>query len=53
MRFQTNSEALKALQESLEKHYPAESAEQDVELDSLRGNPQFAALIKKYAAKKQ
>jgi adenylate cyclase len=46
------AEALKALQESLEKHYPAESAQQDVEFDSLRGNPEFAALIKKYAAKK-
>ena len=48
-----NAEALKALQDSLEKHYPAESAEQDVELDNLRANPEFAALIKKYAAKKQ
>ena len=47
------AEALKALQDSLEEHYPAESAEQDVELDSLRANPEFAALIKKYAAKKQ
>jgi tetratricopeptide (TPR) repeat protein/TolB-like protein len=46
------AEALKALQESLEKHYPAESADQDVEFDSLRGNPQFAAMIKQYAAKK-
>jgi len=46
------TEALKALQESLEKHYPAETADQDVELDSLRNNPQFTALIKKYAAKK-
>ncbi len=46
------AEALKSLQESLEKHYPAESADQDVEFDSLRGNPEFAALIKKYAAKK-
>lgn len=47
------SQALKTLQESLEKHYPAEFAEQDVEFDSLRGNPQFAALIKKYSAQKQ
>ena len=46
------ADAVKSLQESLEKHYPAESAEQDVELDSLRGNPEFVALIKKYAAKK-
>ena len=47
------AEALKALQDSLEKHYSAEFAEQDVELDGLRANPEFAALIKKYAAKKQ
>jgi eukaryotic-like serine/threonine-protein kinase len=46
------AEALQALQESLEKHYPAESADQDVELDSLRSNPQFAALIKKFATHK-
>ena len=32
--------------------WPADgAAEQDEELDSLRGNPEFAALIKKYAAK--
>jgi eukaryotic-like serine/threonine-protein kinase len=45
-------EALKTLQESLEKHYPAESAEQDVELDSLRANPEFSALIKRYTQKR-
>ena len=48
-----SAEALKALDESLEKRYPAESAEQDVELDSLRANPEFTALIRKYSAKKQ
>jgi serine/threonine-protein kinase len=47
------AEALKALQDSLEKNYPAEFAGEDVELDSLRANPEFAALIKKYSAKKQ
>jgi len=47
------AEALKALQSSFEKGYPAESAEQDVELDSLRASPEFAALIKKPTAKKQ
>lgn len=45
------AEALAALQDALEKHYPAEAAEQDVELDSLRANPEFNTLIKKYAAK--
>jgi eukaryotic-like serine/threonine-protein kinase len=46
------AEALKALQDALEKHYPAESAEQDVELDSLRSNPEFTSLLKRYEAKK-
>jgi len=46
-------EAFKALEDSLDKHYPAESAEQDVELDSIRASSQFAALIKKHSAKKQ
>jgi serine/threonine protein kinase/tetratricopeptide (TPR) repeat protein len=46
------AEALKSLQEALEKHYPAEFAEGDPELNSLRKDPQFAAIIKKYSAKK-
>jgi eukaryotic-like serine/threonine-protein kinase len=46
------ADALKVLQDALEKHYPAESAEQDVELDSLRANPEFAALIKRFSTKK-
>ena len=46
------SEALKALENALEKHYPVESAQQDVELDNLRSSPEFTTLIKKYAAKK-
>jgi serine/threonine-protein kinase len=45
-------EALKSLQEALEKHYPAAFAEGDPELDSLRKDPQFSAIIKKYSAKK-
>jgi serine/threonine protein kinase/tetratricopeptide (TPR) repeat protein len=45
------SDSLKALQESLEKHYPAESVERDVVLDSLRSSPEYAALIKKYSTK--
>lgn len=46
------ADALKALQDALVKHYPAESAEQDVELDSLRSKPEFETLIKKYSTKK-
>ncbi len=44
-------EAIKALQESLEKHYPAESAAADSDLDSLH-SAEFNDLIKKYSAKK-
>jgi eukaryotic-like serine/threonine-protein kinase len=47
-----NAEALKALQQALEAHYPAEFAAGDPELSSIQKDPQFAALIKKYAAKK-
>lgn len=47
------NQALTALKQSLEKHYSAEFADQDVEFDSLRANPQFAALIKQYSTKKQ
>jgi eukaryotic-like serine/threonine-protein kinase len=45
-------EALKALQDALEKHYPAESAAADSDLDRLRSDPAFNDLIKKYSAKK-
>ena len=45
-------EALKALQESLEKHYPAEAVAGDPNVDSLRSTPEFNDLIKKYSAKK-
>ena len=44
-------EALKALQQALENHYPAEYAQGDPELSGIQKDPQFAALIKKYAAK--
>ena len=46
------NEALKALQESFEKHYPAEFATGDADLQSLQGDPKFAELIKKYSAAK-
>jgi serine/threonine protein kinase/tetratricopeptide (TPR) repeat protein len=45
------AEALRSLQEALEKHYPAEFAAGDPELNSLRREPQFSALLKKYSAK--
>ncbi|MFZ0738939.1 MAG: hypothetical protein WBL70_03340 [Candidatus Acidiferrales bacterium] len=45
-------EAPKALQESLEKNYPAESAAADSDLDSLRSSPEFNELINKYSEKK-
>jgi serine/threonine protein kinase/tetratricopeptide (TPR) repeat protein len=45
-------EALKALQESLEKHYPAEAVAPDPNVDNLRSSPEFNDLIKKYSAKK-
>jgi eukaryotic-like serine/threonine-protein kinase len=45
------TEALRSLQEALEKRYPAEFAAGDPELNSLQKDPQFSALIKKYSAK--
>jgi len=45
-------EALEAFRESMEKHYPAESAAADPNLDSLRSMPEFNTLIKQYSAKK-
>jgi eukaryotic-like serine/threonine-protein kinase len=45
-------EGLKALQESLEKHYPAEAVAADPNVDNLRSSPEFNDLIKKYSAKK-
>ncbi len=45
-------EALSAFRESLEKHYPAEFAAADPDLDSLRSTPEFKELIKQYSTKK-
>jgi serine/threonine protein kinase/Flp pilus assembly protein TadD len=45
-------EALSALREVLEKHYPAEAVLADANLDSLRNSPEFNDLISKYSAKK-
>ena len=43
------SEALKSLQEALEKHYPAEFAEGDPELGSIQKDPRFKELMRKYS----
>ena len=43
--------ALKALWEAFEKHYPADYASGDQELENLQSNPKFAALIKQFSAK--
>jgi serine/threonine protein kinase/tetratricopeptide (TPR) repeat protein len=45
-------DALAALKEALEKHYPAEAVAADPNVDSLHSNPEFNDLIKKYSAKK-
>jgi eukaryotic-like serine/threonine-protein kinase len=45
-------EALTALRDALEKHYPAESAAADPELESLHSAPEFNELIKQYSTKK-
>ena len=42
----------KALQESLEKHYPVEYAAADADLENLQNSPQFVELIKKYSPAK-
>jgi serine/threonine protein kinase/tetratricopeptide (TPR) repeat protein len=46
------AEALKALQQAFENHYPTDFAAADPELSSIQKDPQFAALIKKYSGKK-
>jgi tetratricopeptide (TPR) repeat protein len=46
------SDALKVLQEALQKHYPAEFVGGDPDLQSLQSNPEFTNLIKKYSEKK-
>jgi eukaryotic-like serine/threonine-protein kinase len=47
-----SAEALKALREALERHYPAEFAAGDEDLKSLSENPEFTSLIKQYSGKK-
>ena len=42
--------ALKVLQEAFEKHYPAQYAAGDADLESLQSNPQFTDLVKKYSS---
>ena len=46
-------EALKELQEALEKHFPAEFASGDTELENIQSAPAFKALIGKYSTPKQ
>jgi tetratricopeptide (TPR) repeat protein len=47
-----SAEALKALQQAFENHYPTDFAAADPELSSIQKDPQFAALMKKYSGKK-
>jgi tetratricopeptide (TPR) repeat protein len=44
-------EAVKTLREALKKNYPAGEAENDPELDSIRGLPEFKKLIAEYSKK--
>jgi predicted Zn-dependent protease len=46
------TQAFTSLQEALEKHYPAEFAAVDPDLESLHGNIEFQSLIRKYSTKK-
>jgi eukaryotic-like serine/threonine-protein kinase len=43
--------ALSALREAFEKHYPADYASGDQELENLQSNPKFTALIKEFSGK--
>lgn len=43
-----SSQALASLRQAFEKGYPAQLAADDPELQSLRNNPEFTALLKKY-----
>jgi serine/threonine-protein kinase len=47
-----SKEALDALQEAFEKHYPVDAVVADPNVDSLHSNPAFNELLKKYSAKK-
>lgn len=44
--------ALVALREAFEKHYPVDYASGDQELENLRNNPKFVALIKQFSSNK-
>ena len=48
-----SDEALKELQEAFEKHFPAEFAAGDTELEKIQSAPAFKALIGKYSTSKQ
>jgi serine/threonine protein kinase/tetratricopeptide (TPR) repeat protein/TolB-like protein len=45
-------EALDALREALEKHYPTDAVVADPNVNSLHSSPEFNDLIKKYSTKK-
>jgi tetratricopeptide (TPR) repeat protein len=45
-------EALKSLQEALEKHYPSQFVETDPDLQSIQSSPEFTELLRKYSAAK-
>jgi tetratricopeptide (TPR) repeat protein len=47
-----SADALTLLREAFEKHYPAEFAAGDDALTNLKGNPEFASLIKQYSQQK-
>jgi eukaryotic-like serine/threonine-protein kinase len=46
------ADALKILQDALQKHYPADYAAGDPDLGTLQNNPGFKGLIEKYSEKK-
>jgi tetratricopeptide (TPR) repeat protein len=47
-----SNDALKALREALAKHYPAEYVAGDIDLANLQSSPEFASMMKEYAAAK-
>jgi tetratricopeptide (TPR) repeat protein len=46
-----HTESIDALREALKKNYPAAEAENDPELDSVRGLPEFKKLMAEYSKK--
>jgi tetratricopeptide (TPR) repeat protein len=48
-----SDQALNNLQEALQKHYPAEFAAGDPELENIQTKPEFGALIKRYSSAKR